>query len=97
MGSPDEVAKEFLASDESSFITGIELFVDGGRGQIVCERISMLWNLMTERYKVCKKSTSQPPLSAKIRDTQDYIDEITRRIPGYEIRSQLQSGAGRCR
>src|SRR5215469_18313101 len=35
-----------------------------------CERISMLWNLMTERYKVCKKSTSQPPLSAKIRDTQ---------------------------
>jgi NAD(P)-dependent dehydrogenase (short-subunit alcohol dehydrogenase family) len=36
MGSPDEVAKAvlFLSSDESSFITGIELFVDGGRGQI---------------------------------------------------------------
>jgi NAD(P)-dependent dehydrogenase (short-subunit alcohol dehydrogenase family) len=36
MGSPDEVAKAvlFLASDDSSFITGIELFVDGGRGQI---------------------------------------------------------------
>jgi len=36
MGSPDEVAKavSFLASNDSSFITGIELFVDGGRGQI---------------------------------------------------------------
>jgi NAD(P)-dependent dehydrogenase (short-subunit alcohol dehydrogenase family) len=36
MGSPDEVAKvaSFLASDESSFITGIELFVDGGAAQI---------------------------------------------------------------
>ncbi|MGB6672935.1 MAG: glucose 1-dehydrogenase [Candidatus Nitrosopolaris sp.] len=36
MGNPDEVAKAvlFLASDDSSFITGIELFVDGGRAQI---------------------------------------------------------------
>jgi NAD(P)-dependent dehydrogenase (short-subunit alcohol dehydrogenase family) len=36
MGSPEEIAKAalFLASGDSTFITGIELFVDGGRGQI---------------------------------------------------------------
>jgi NAD(P)-dependent dehydrogenase (short-subunit alcohol dehydrogenase family) len=36
MGSSDEIAKVavFLASDDSSFVTGIELFVDGGMAQI---------------------------------------------------------------
>jgi NAD(P)-dependent dehydrogenase (short-subunit alcohol dehydrogenase family) len=35
MGEPEEVAKValFLGSDDSSFVTGIELFVDGGRAQ----------------------------------------------------------------
>jgi NAD(P)-dependent dehydrogenase (short-subunit alcohol dehydrogenase family) len=36
MGTPDEIANAalFLASDESSFVNGSELFVDGGAAQI---------------------------------------------------------------
>jgi NAD(P)-dependent dehydrogenase (short-subunit alcohol dehydrogenase family) len=36
MGHPDEIAKAvvFLASDDSSFVAGIELFVDGGMIQV---------------------------------------------------------------
>ena len=35
-GTPEEIAKAvtFLASDDSSFVNGIELFVDGGMTQI---------------------------------------------------------------
>lgn len=36
MGEPDEIAKAavFLASDDASYVAGIELFVDGGAAQV---------------------------------------------------------------
>jgi NAD(P)-dependent dehydrogenase (short-subunit alcohol dehydrogenase family) len=36
MGDPDEIAKAvtFLASDDASYVSGIELFVDGGMAQV---------------------------------------------------------------
>jgi NAD(P)-dependent dehydrogenase (short-subunit alcohol dehydrogenase family) len=36
IGTPDEIAKAvvFLASDDSSYVSGVELFVDGGFAQV---------------------------------------------------------------
>jgi NAD(P)-dependent dehydrogenase (short-subunit alcohol dehydrogenase family) len=40
IGTSDEIAKValFLASDDSSFVSGVELFVDGGMAQVCAER-----------------------------------------------------------
>ena len=36
LGTPDEIARAvvFLASDDASYVTGTELFVDGGFAQV---------------------------------------------------------------
>jgi NAD(P)-dependent dehydrogenase (short-subunit alcohol dehydrogenase family) len=36
LGTPDEIARAvvFLASDDASYVTGAELFVDGGFAQV---------------------------------------------------------------
>jgi NAD(P)-dependent dehydrogenase (short-subunit alcohol dehydrogenase family) len=36
LGTPDDLGKAavFLASDDSAYVSGIELFVDGGAAQI---------------------------------------------------------------
>jgi NAD(P)-dependent dehydrogenase (short-subunit alcohol dehydrogenase family) len=36
MGQPDEIGKAvvFLASQDASFVAGVELFVDGGMAQV---------------------------------------------------------------
>jgi hypothetical protein len=50
LGTPDEIAKAdvFLASDDASYITGIELFVDGGFAQV--------WGRARSRVALCESN-----------------------------------------
>src|SRR4029077_1146102 len=51
VGTPDEIAKAvvFLASDDSSYITGTELFVDGGFAQVYAVREAFKQSLKSNR------------------------------------------------
>lgn len=52
VGQPEEVASgiTFLASDDSSFINGIELFVDGG-GEFCMTKKGQVFQSYTEEFK----------------------------------------------
>ena len=45
MGQPDEIAKAavFAASDDASYVAGVELFVDGGMAQVSLGPASKNW------------------------------------------------------
>jgi hypothetical protein len=54
LGTSDEIAKAvvFLASDDSSYITGTELFVDGGFAQVQAVNRT---HLHTIRSSLCRR------------------------------------------
>ena len=73
MGTSDEIAKAalFLACDDSSYITGIDLFVDGGMAQVYTVRFGQrgykplrcrIWRTRTRsgRFNCSRNSVTVP-------------------------------------
>src|SRR5436309_16016846 len=56
-----------------------------------CEKIKSVQSLMLQRLKSCNKFTLQTPKSVKIKNTRDYVKELKKRFPDYNIQPTMLS------